>query len=53
MDLEVQEAILAEELERVLHPPDGRDLSVELDKAHARANRIDNECTTEAKRLSR
>jgi hypothetical protein len=37
MDLEVQEAILAEELERVLHPPDGRDLSVELDKAHARA----------------
>jgi hypothetical protein len=30
MDLDVQEAILAEEQERGLHPFNGRDLSVEL-----------------------
>jgi hypothetical protein len=29
----VREAILVKELECGLHPPDGRDLSVELDKA--------------------
>jgi hypothetical protein len=34
MDPEVREAILVEELERILHRPDGQDLSAELDKAH-------------------
>jgi hypothetical protein len=38
MDLEVREAILAEELERNLHSSDGRDLSPELDKARALAD---------------
>jgi hypothetical protein len=42
-DLEVREAILVEELERGLHPPDKQDLSAELDKAHARLDRIDSE----------
>jgi hypothetical protein len=32
-DLEVCEAMLAVELERGLHPPDGRELSAKLDKA--------------------
>jgi hypothetical protein len=53
MDLEVWEAILSMELECDLHPSDGRDLSVALDKAHARVNGIDGECATEAERLSR
>jgi hypothetical protein len=33
MDLEVHEALLAEELERGLHPPNGRDLPAELNEA--------------------
>jgi hypothetical protein len=41
MDLVVREAILAEKLERGLHPLNRRDLSVELDKAQARVDRID------------
>jgi hypothetical protein len=40
MDLEVQEAILVEELEHDLHPTDGRELSVELDKARTCVDRI-------------
>jgi hypothetical protein len=52
MDLEVQEAILVEELEHDLHPTDGRELSVELDKARTCADRIDGECATEAEQLS-
>jgi hypothetical protein len=32
----VQEAILAEEQARGLHPPDGRDLSVELEETRTR-----------------
>jgi hypothetical protein len=39
----VQEAILAEELEHSLHPPNGKDLSVELDKAHTCMDMIDGE----------
>jgi hypothetical protein len=50
--LEVQQVMLAEELERVPHPPDGRDMSTELDKACARADGIDGKHATEAERLS-
>jgi hypothetical protein len=50
MDLEVREAILAEELEHVPHPIDGRDISVELDKARERADGIDFEHAAEAER---
>jgi hypothetical protein len=53
MDLVVQEAILAEEPECNLRRPDRRNLLVELDKAHARMDRIDGERATEAERLSR
>jgi hypothetical protein len=53
MDLEVREAILADELEHSLHPHDGQGLTVELDKAQARMDRIDSESATEAERLSR
>jgi hypothetical protein len=52
VDLEVQEAILAEELERGLHPTDEQDLSVELEKACARVDRINGECAIEAEQLS-
>jgi hypothetical protein len=41
INLEVQEAILSEELERSLRPSDGRDLLVELDEACAHMNGID------------
>jgi hypothetical protein len=51
-DLEVREVILVEELEPVLHPPDGQDLLAKLDKAPARVNRIDVQRTAEAERLS-
>jgi hypothetical protein len=47
----VREAILAEELERSLHPTDGWDLSVELDKACTCVDRIDDERATEAEQL--
>jgi hypothetical protein len=49
--LEVWEALLVEELERGLHPPNKRDLSVELDKAHAHVDRIDGERATKVERL--
>jgi hypothetical protein len=52
-DLVVQEAILAEELERDMHPPDAWVLSVELDKALTRADRIDGERAAETEHLSR
>jgi hypothetical protein len=52
MDLELREVILLEELERGLHPPDGRDLSAELDKTHARVDRIDSEYAAEDEQLS-
>jgi hypothetical protein len=48
----VWEAILAEELEHNLHPTNGKDLSTELDKAHARVDRIHSERATEAEQLS-
>jgi hypothetical protein len=44
----VQEVILAEELECGLHPPNGQDLSAELDKTPVHVNRRDGECTYEA-----
>jgi hypothetical protein len=53
VDLEVPEAILAEELERGLHPTDEQDLSVELEKACARVDRINGECAIKAEQLSR
>jgi hypothetical protein len=47
----VREVILAEELERGLHPTDGWDLSAELDKAYTRVDRIDDERATKAEQL--
>jgi hypothetical protein len=38
--LEVRKAILVEELEHGLHPPDGQDPSAELDKVRVRVDRI-------------
>jgi hypothetical protein len=52
MDLEVQEEILAKELEHGMHHTDRWDLSVELDQAHACVDRIDDERATEAEQLS-
>jgi hypothetical protein len=43
MDLDVWEVVLIEELEHGLHLSNGRDLSVELDMAHVRVNKIDGE----------
>jgi hypothetical protein len=51
-DLEVCDVILADELERGMHSSNGWNLSVELDKAHALTDRITNERTGEARRLS-
>jgi hypothetical protein len=48
----VREAMLAKELEWVPHPPDGRDLSTELDKAREHMDGIDDKSATEAERLS-
>jgi hypothetical protein len=48
MDMEVGEAILAEEQERGLHPPDERDLSVKPDETRVRVDRINGECAAEA-----
>jgi hypothetical protein len=45
----VQEAKLAEEQERDLHPPNGRDLSTELDKTYARVDRINVSCAIEVR----
>jgi hypothetical protein len=53
MDLKVREVILAVELECGLHPPDRRDLSVELDMAHASVNKMVDDRAAEAKRLLR
>jgi hypothetical protein len=47
MDLEVWEAILAEELEPGLHPLDGWDLLTELDMARVHMDMIDRERATE------
>jgi hypothetical protein len=48
----VQEAILAEKQVRGLHPPDGRDLSVELEETRACVDGINGEHAAEAERLS-
>jgi hypothetical protein len=53
MDREVREVIQAVELEHGLYPPDGHDLLVELDKAHASVNRMVYDRNTEAEQLSR
>jgi hypothetical protein len=50
--MEVREAILAEEQERGLHPPNRRDLSTELDQTCVCVDRINGERATEAGRLS-
>jgi hypothetical protein len=52
MDLEVREVILAEKLEHGLHPIDGQDQSVELDKACVHVDRIDGDRATEPEQLS-
>jgi hypothetical protein len=51
-DLEVQEMILAKELQCGQHPIDGQDLSTELDKALMHVDRIDGEHAIEAEQLS-
>jgi hypothetical protein len=53
MDLEVREAALAEELERGLRRPDGRDMPAELDEASAWVHRVANDRATKAECLSR
>jgi hypothetical protein len=53
MDLEVREAIMAEELERGLRRSDGHDLPTELYKVRTRANKIASDRATEAEQLSR
>jgi hypothetical protein len=52
MDLEVHEVIVVEELERILHRSDRRDLPTELYKAHVQANEIVGDWAAEAERLS-
>jgi hypothetical protein len=52
VDLEVQEAILIEELKCDLHPTNERDLSVELHKACMHVDKIDGERADEAEKLS-
>jgi hypothetical protein len=42
-NLEVRGVILAKVLECGMHPTDGCDLSVELDRTHARVDMIDDE----------
>jgi hypothetical protein len=49
----VREAILAQEMERDLDPPDGQDMSTELDKAHTFVDRIVEDYATKAEQLSR
>jgi hypothetical protein len=51
MDLEVCEVILAILVERGLHPPNGWDLSAELDKACASVNRMTADRAAEAEWL--
>jgi hypothetical protein len=48
VDLEVQEAILADEQARGQHPPDGCDQSVELEETPMRMDEINDKCTVEA-----
>jgi hypothetical protein len=48
--LEVREAILAEEQERGLHPPNGRFLSTQLYQTRVRVDRINGERATEVGR---
>jgi hypothetical protein len=52
MFLEVREAKLAEEQPCSLHSFDGRDLSMELKKLHTCMDRVEDECVTEAEKLS-
>jgi hypothetical protein len=52
MDLQMQEAILAEEQAHGLHPFDRQDLSVELEEIRARVDEIKGECAAEAGQLS-
>jgi hypothetical protein len=51
VDLDVWEAILAEEQEYNLCPINGWDLSSEQDMVHMRVDRINDECAIEARRL--
>jgi hypothetical protein len=47
----VQEVILAEEQTRGLHPPNGHDLSAELEETHVHVDEINGEHAVEAERL--
>jgi hypothetical protein len=51
MDLKVCETILVEELDHDLHPPDGWDLSEELDEARACVGRSADDRTAKSERL--
>jgi hypothetical protein len=51
--MEVCKVILAVELECGLHPPDGWDLSAELDKADASVNRTVDYCASKVEWPSR
>jgi hypothetical protein len=52
MDQEVQAVKLVEELACGVHFFDGRDMSVELEGLHARMTSVEDECPTEAGKLS-
>jgi hypothetical protein len=49
----VHKAARAEELERGLRHPDGRDLPMKLDEAHVRVHGVADDWATEVERLSR
>jgi hypothetical protein len=51
-DLEVQEAILAEHYVHDLHPPDGWDMSAELEETRACVDEIKGERAAKANQLS-
>jgi hypothetical protein len=51
-DLEVGEVILAKELKCDLYPPDGRDLSAELDKAYTSVDRTAGDSAAKVEGLS-
>jgi hypothetical protein len=52
MDLEVQEAILAEDHVHDLHPPDGWNMLAELEETRAHVDEIKGEHAAEAEQLS-
>jgi hypothetical protein len=53
MDVEVWEAMLAEEQECGLHSFDGQDVSTELEEIHVCVARVEDECAAEVRKLSK